>query len=67
MLYSSVRRCSRVVTSFIKQESGETALEYGLIAALISITGIFFMRSVASELSHTFHYTGSAMASARAT
>jgi pilus assembly protein Flp/PilA len=39
---------------FIKNESGATAIEYGLIAALISIAIIAGVRSIGSKLSNTF-------------
>jgi len=40
--------------TFFKDESGATAIEYGLIAALISIAAIAVMRSVGTELESTF-------------
>ncbi len=39
---------------FMKNESGATAIEYGLIAALISIAIIAGVRSIGSKLSTTF-------------
>ncbi len=39
---------------FVKNESGATAIEYGLIAALISIAIIAGVRSIGSKLSNTF-------------
>ena len=39
---------------FMKNESGATAIEYGLIAALISIAIIVGVRSIGSKLSVTF-------------
>lgn len=44
----------KTVISLIKDESGATAIEYGLIAALISIAAITALRSVGSSLSTTF-------------
>lgn len=43
-----------VVRHFIKNESGATAIEYGLIAALISIVIIVGVRSIGTKLSNTF-------------
>ena len=40
--------------TFFKDESGATAIEYGLIAALISIAAIAIMRTVGSDLTDTF-------------
>ena len=38
----------------IKNEKGATAIEYGLIAALISVAAIGAMTSVGTKLSSTF-------------
>ncbi len=39
---------------FIKDESGATAIEYGLIAALIAVVLIVSLQTVSSSLSSTF-------------
>jgi pilus assembly protein Flp/PilA len=39
----------------IKNEKGATAIEYGLIAALIAVAAITAMTSVGSKLSTTFN------------
>ena len=39
---------------FIKDESGATAIEYGLIAALIAVVLISILGSVGSDLTTTF-------------
>ena len=39
---------------FIKDESGATAIEYGLIASLISVAAIVAFTTVGSKLSATF-------------
>ncbi len=41
-------------TAFMKDESGATAIEYGLLAALISIAAIAAMAAVGTSLSSTF-------------
>ena len=41
---------------FIKDESGATAIEYGLIASLISVAAIVAFTTVGSKLSATFGY-----------
>jgi pilus assembly protein Flp/PilA len=41
---------------FVKDDSGATAVEYGLIASLISIAAIAAFTSVGSKLSRTFGY-----------
>ncbi|NIJ38540.1 pilus assembly protein Flp/PilA [Sphingopyxis panaciterrae] len=39
---------------FIRNEKAATAIEYGLIAALIAVAGIAAFRSVGSTVSGTF-------------
>jgi pilus assembly protein Flp/PilA len=39
---------------FVKDESGATAIEYGLIAALISVVAIATLRSIGSNLNLKF-------------
>jgi pilus assembly protein Flp/PilA len=41
---------------FIEDESGATAIEYGLIAALISVAAIVAFTTVGSNLSAVFGY-----------
>jgi len=43
-----------LVTRFVKDESGATAIEYGLIAAGISVAIITVVKSVGTELNTTF-------------
>jgi pilus assembly protein Flp/PilA len=42
------------VDRFLKNESGATAIEYGLIAALISVVIIVGVRTIGTKLSTTF-------------
>jgi pilus assembly protein Flp/PilA len=42
-------------TRFIKDESGATAIEYGLIAALIGVAIITAATSLGTQLSSTFN------------
>jgi pilus assembly protein Flp/PilA len=44
----------KTFANFIKDESGATAIEYGLIAALISIAAIAIFSSIGTELKTTF-------------
>jgi len=46
---------------FIKDESGATAIEYGLLAALISIAALAAMKVVGTKLSTTFSTVGASM------
>lgn len=43
------------VLSFLKDESGATAIEYGLIAALVSLAAIIALGTLGNELSNTFN------------
>ena len=45
----------RLVSSFVRDESGATAIEYGLIAAGIAIAIITAVNGVGSQLSLTFN------------
>ena len=40
--------------AFLRDESGATAIEYGLLAALISIAAVAAMKVVGTKLSGTF-------------
>ena len=42
------------VRSMIKNNKGATAIEYGLIAALIAVAAISAMTSLGSKLTNTF-------------
>jgi len=46
------------ITAFINDESGATAIEYGLLAALISIAALAAMQVVGTKLSSTFSKVG---------
>ena len=45
-----------IFSRFVKDEFGATAIEYGLIASLISIAAIAAFTTVGSKLSATFGY-----------
>ncbi len=45
---------TKFVTRFIKNESGATAIEYGLIAALISVVIIGILTTVGTSLNTKF-------------
>ncbi len=46
---------SKFVTRFVKDESGATAIEYGLIAALIAVVIVTAVRLLGQNLSSTFN------------
>ena len=47
-----------------KNEEGATAIEYGLIAALIAVACIAALQTVGTQLSSTFSKVGSSLTSA---
>ena len=49
--------------SFLCDEGGATAIEYGLIAALISVVIIATITAVGTQLTTTFSAVGTALAS----
>ncbi|MHB8529574.1 MAG: Flp family type IVb pilin [Caulobacteraceae bacterium] len=46
---------SKLYTRFMRDESGATAVEYGLIVALIAVVIITAVTAVGTNLSGTFH------------
>ena len=51
---------------FLRDNAGATAIEYGLIAALIAVAAISAMQGLGGAISATFNTTSSTMASAAA-
>ena len=54
------------INKLINDDAGATAIEYGLIAALIAVAAITAMQGLGNELKTTFNTTSSAMAGANA-
>ncbi len=52
---------SKFVTRFLKDESGATAIEYGLIAALIAVVIITAVTTVGTNLRGSFNNIGNAV------
>ena len=52
---------SKFVTRFLKDESGATAIEYGLIAALIAVVLIASMSVLGEKVGGTFDKVGNEM------
>lgn len=44
-----------MIRKFLKDESGATAIEYGLIAALVAVASIVALTSVGNSLSGLFN------------
>jgi pilus assembly protein Flp/PilA len=47
--------CARTVRALWRDQSGVTAIEYGLIAALIAVAAVTVMGTVGTNLSTTFN------------
>jgi len=47
---------NKFVSRFLKDESGATAIEYGLIAALIAVVIIGAVSTLGSNLGNTFNH-----------
>jgi pilus assembly protein Flp/PilA len=45
---------SKFVTRFLKDESGATAIEYGLIAALVAVALVTVLGTMSTALKSTF-------------
>lgn len=46
----------KLMTKFLKDESGATAIEYGLIAALIAVAAVTAMGALGDELTTLFTF-----------
>ena len=44
----------KMVRSFLKDESGATAIEYGLIAALVALVGVAAFTALGDSVTETF-------------
>ena len=53
-----------LMTRFVKDESGATAIEYGLIAALIAVVLITVLTSLGNNLNVTFDKVNTAVKTA---
>jgi pilus assembly protein Flp/PilA len=53
--FSGARTMTKTISNFLRNESGATAIEYGLIAALIAVVIIGAVTAVGTNLSGTFN------------
>lgn len=51
----------KIIRKLFKNEKGATAIEYGLIAALIAVAAITAMQGLGSSLNQTFTNVSTAM------
>jgi pilus assembly protein Flp/PilA len=52
---------TKILTRFVKDNSGATAIEYGLIAGLIGVVIIGALTTVGTKVSAKFQAVGSAL------
>ncbi|MBV1687032.1 Flp family type IVb pilin [Novosphingobium sp. G106] len=52
----------KFIKKLIRNDKGATAIEYGLIAALIAVAAISAMQGLGTQLGKTFTSTSSSMA-----
>ena len=57
---------TKFVTRFLKDESGATAIEYGLIVALIAVIIVTAVTTLGGNLRSAFNKAGSAVSTANA-
>ena len=50
-----MKTATSLLQQFVRDEDGVTAIEYGLIAALIAVAAITAMSSMGKNLSNTFN------------
>lgn len=50
-----------LIARFVKDESGATAIEYGLIAALVSVVAIGALTTIGGNLKSTFEEIGTTL------
>ena len=54
----------KFLRNLARDEAGATAIEYGLIAALIAVAAITAMQGMGNQLKSTFNKTSNAMSTA---
>ena len=55
----------KLINRILNDEAGATAIEYGLIAALIAVAAITAMGSLGNSLSNTFSFVSGQMTNAQ--
>jgi pilus assembly protein Flp/PilA len=55
----------KLIRKFVKNESGATAIENGLIAALVAVDAITALTSMGTELSEMFDLVGTELNNAQ--
>jgi pilus assembly protein Flp/PilA len=57
----------KFINKLLRDEAGATAIEYGLIAALIAVAAIAAMQSLGNNLSNTFNTVSGKLSTANST
>jgi pilus assembly protein Flp/PilA len=60
-----VTRLNRLTKAFIRNEEGATAIEYGLIAALIAVVIIGALSTIGTNLTTAFNTVGTSLVATR--
>jgi pilus assembly protein Flp/PilA len=55
----------KLINTILKDEAGATAIEYGLIAALIAVAAITAMGALGNSLSSTFSFVSTQLTNAQ--
>ena len=55
---------TRLIGKFVRDESGATAIEYGLIAALVAVAAIAALRALGTNLVDIFNTVGNTLQNA---
>jgi pilus assembly protein Flp/PilA len=55
---------TKLIRKFVADESGATAIEYGLIAALVAVAAIIALGNLGDELNSIFNKVSSTLKSA---
>ena len=55
-----------LIRRFVRDETGATAIEYGLLAALLGVALLTAMNGLGNQMKTTFNTTSSSMSSANA-
>ena len=58
-------RLNRLTKAFIRNEEGATAIEYGLIAALIAVVIIGALSTIGTNLTTAFNTVGTSLVATR--
>ena len=66
-MFNTIKNIGSTMSHLRSDESGATAIEYGLIAALLGVAAITAMQGLGNQLKTTFNTTSSSMSVANAT